>query len=88
MPALWAFPIKLKKPMGATKHIDFILKHDVEIPDKGISIDDNFSIVGKDINFSYNSSSSVLKNINFEAYQDKSLRLLAHQVLVKQYSFL
>lgn len=59
---------QVKKAMGATKHIDFILKHDVEFPDKGISIDDNFSIVGKDINFSYNSSSSVLKNINFEAY--------------------
>ena len=59
---------QVKKAMGATKHIDFILKHDVEVPDKGVSIDNNFSIVGKNINFSYTSSSSVLKNINFEAF--------------------
>ena len=58
----------VKKSIGATKHLDFILRQSTEILNKGIGIDDNFSIVGENIDFSYTSSSSVLKNINFEAY--------------------
>lgn len=59
---------QVKKTIGATKHIDFILKHDIEVPDKGINIDHNFAIVGKNVSFSYTNSSSILKHINFEAH--------------------